>query len=662
MSIAVSATRQRFEHLFRPIEVGPMTVPNRIVRSAHGTMLRSKELITYHEARARGGVGLSTLEATGVHANAPSLIPLYCDDCIPFYKELMERIRPTGMRMLQQIYHPGSATRPEKAATQVSSSAIPNPMVGGIPTEMTVSQIAEMVEAFATAALRCKRGGLDGIDLHASSGYLIEQFLSPANNTRTDQYGGSLENRMRFLLEILHAIRASVGNDYCVGIRLPNEEYIPGGLTSVDVVEIARITEPLVDYTSLHMGSYWRFYTLLAPMDVPLGNEMGANEPITSVLSKPTIVVGRIMTLDHADHIVASGQADMVSMVRALIADPELVNKARRGDSHLIRPCIGSNMGCVGQLMTTGMLSCVVNVAAAKESQVSFDPTPIDSATKPKKVLVVGGGPAGLEAARTAAIRGHEVHLYEATRRLGGQVAIAATAPHRSDIGAITEWLTGECERVGVTIRLATMVDPDVVAELAPDEVIVATGGSPRRDGFQLSTPVQPISGHDLPHVFTSWDVFGFGGRATLKGPAVVFDDTGSFEAISVADALVAAGLKVTMIARLEQIGATLPYPPATVAPAKERLMSGDFDFIGGHYIQRITPDEVIIGVPFTKRVRTIAARTVVLVSYNHPNRELAEYLAADPGPWTVHHVGDVTGTNGIMPAIHQAAAVARAI
>jgi 2,4-dienoyl-CoA reductase-like NADH-dependent reductase (Old Yellow Enzyme family) len=564
------------------------------------------------------------------------------------------------MALLQQIYHPGSATRPRKAATQVSASAIPNPMVGGVPFAMTTAEIHEMVEAFGAAARRCRDGGLDGIDLHASSGYLIEQFLSPANNTRDDEYGGSLENRMRFLMEILGSIRDAVGDDYLVGIRLPNEEYIPGGLSPDDVAEIARIVEPHVDYVSLHMGSYWRFYKLLAPMDEPLANEMSANAPITAALTKPTMVVGRIMTLDDAERIVADGAADMVSMVRALIADPELVDKSQRGDAALVRPCIGSNIGCVGQLMSTGVLSCVVNVAAAQETTVSFEPA--GPAPRRKRILVVGGGPAGLEAARTAALRGHDVHLYEATRRLGGQVAIAATAPHRSDIGAITEWLTGEIERLGVTIRLSTMVDPDVIADLAPDEVILATGAVPRTDGFQLATPIHPVPGHDLPHVFTSWDVFGFGGRATLVGPALVYDDTGTFEAISVADALLEAGLAVTMVGRHEAIGATLPYPPATVAAARERLMSGEFDFIGGHHLREIRADAVDIGVAFTERVRTIPARTVVFVTYGHPNRELGEHLAAHPGPWQIHQIGDVTGSSGLLPAIHQAAALARSL
>ncbi len=220
-----------YDHLFEPIDLGPLTVKNRIVRSAHGTALGGERLIAYHEARAAGGVGLSTLEATGVHPDAPSLLPLHSDEVIGFYRQLSGRMRPHGMAVLQQIYHPGSATRPKKSAFQVSASAIPNPMVGGIPMAMTRSEIAEMVDAFAAAARRCRAGGLDGIDLHASSGYLIEQFLSPATNVRDDDYGGSLENRMRFLMEILVAIRAEVGDEFCVGIRLPNEEYIPGGLT-----------------------------------------------------------------------------------------------------------------------------------------------------------------------------------------------------------------------------------------------------------------------------------------------------------------------------------------------------------------------------------------------------------------------------------------------
>ena len=405
---------------------------------------------------------------------------------------------------------------------------------------MTKAMIDDTVAAFAAAAKRCQAGGLDGVELHGAHGYLIAQFLSPATNLRDDDYGGSTENRSRFLVEILQAIRAEVGPDFPVGVRLSGTDFIEGGIDPVEAAAIARLVEPLIDFLDVSMSSYWRFHKFLSTMDDPLGYEIPTSEQVTKAVAVPTIVTGRIMTLDHASHLVDSGVADMVSMVRAMIADPHLVVKARSGREHEIRPCIGSSMGCVAQLMTTGRLQCVVNVAAGKETTVPFEtPAPADTL---KKVLVIGGGPAGLEAARTAALRGHEVHLYELTNQLGGQVRIAASAPHRSDLEAITRWLADEVQRLGVHVHLRTPVDPDVVREAAPDEVVVATGSTPRRDGFQLSTPSIPVPGAQLPHVFTSWDVLGFGGRATIGSTAVVYDDTGTFEAISTADVLVAAG------------------------------------------------------------------------------------------------------------------------
>jgi 2,4-dienoyl-CoA reductase-like NADH-dependent reductase (Old Yellow Enzyme family) len=361
----------RYPHLFQPITIGNVELKNRIVRSAHGTLLSGEGLIAYHEARARGGVAMSTLEATSVHPSAPSVTPLHKDEVIPIYQEIADRMRPYGMKVFAQIYHPGAASRPRPGMAPLSASAIPSPNIGTVPMPMSTDLIGEMVAAFGQAARRVREGGLDGIDVHASSGYLLEQFMSPATNHRDDEYGGSFENRMRFLVEVLEEIRRVVGDDFCVGIRLPNEEYIPGGLTPQDNAQIAQYVDKYVDYVSLHMGSYWRFHKLLTTMEDPLGNEMKSNEAITSVVKKPTMVVGRIMTLDHANHIVESGAGDMVSMVRALIADPELVNKAQRGEEDQVRPCIGSNMGCVAQLLATGKLSCVVNVAAANESTVT---------------------------------------------------------------------------------------------------------------------------------------------------------------------------------------------------------------------------------------------------------------------------------------------------
>ena len=650
----------QYDALFEPIQVGGVTIPNRIVRSAHGTHLAGEDLIAYHEARARGGVGMSTISATSVHESAPGGIPVYSDSCMPFLEELGKRVHAHGMKMFHQLYHPGAGYAAAAGMpVHWSASEVPNPMAGIVPVAITKTQIDELIQAFADAARRVRDSGLDGVDIHASSGYLLHEFLSPALNKRTDAYGGSAENRLRLLIEVIQAVRDAVGTDgFAVGVRLPNEDYVPGGLTAELNRDIALAVEPLVDYVSLHMGAYWRFHKLIAPAEDPLGVEMASNQTITPELDKPTIVVGRIMTMDHANHIVTSGQGDMVSMVRALIADPELVNKARRGEESRIRPCIGSNMGCVGRLMGGQGLSCVVNVAAALERQLSQEPE--DRTTTPKKILVVGGGPAGLEFARTAAMRGHHVVLHEAMKKLGGQVNMAAAAPHRADIGAITSWLADELEYLQVDVRLNSLVDADMISDAAPDEVVIATGTTPRSDGFQLATPGTPIPGHILPHVASVWDILGYGNPVRVEGPALVYDDTGSFEAISAAEALLAQGVAVTLVSRANDPGANLPYPPVTAGAARERLMSSDFDFVGGHHLLEIREDAVDVGVLFTDRRRTIEARTVILCGFNEPNRSLAEQLA-ERGV-SAHQIGNVNGRNDIRSAIHEGALLGRKI
>jgi 2,4-dienoyl-CoA reductase-like NADH-dependent reductase (Old Yellow Enzyme family) len=643
-----------YDNLFQPLQIGACTVPNRIARTAHSTGTTGDDLIAYHEERARGGVGLTIIEIAGVQPNSATAIPVYSDTVLPFYEQLATRMHAHGTRVFQQLWHGGAAYG--RAGQPISASAIPTPSVNVIPRPMTRAMIDDTVAAFAAAAKRCQQGGLDGVELHGAHGYLIGQFLSPATNQRDDEYGGCTEQRVRFLTDILHAIRQQVGHDFPVGVRISGTDFIEGGIDATEAIAIAQLIEPLVDFLDVSMSSYWRFHKFLSTLDDPLGYEISTSEQVTRAVQVPTIVTGRIMTLDHASHLVDSGVADMVSMVRAMIADPQLVAKARDGREHEIRPCIGTSMGCVAQLMTTGRLQCVVNVAAGKETTVPFE-TPGPAAT-PKKVLVVGGGPAGLEAARTAALRGHDVHLYEMTGHLGGQVRMAASAPHRSDLAAITRWLADEVARLGVHVHLRTPVDPDLIVAARPDEVIIATGSTPRRDGFQLSSPSLPVPGATLGHVFTSWDVLGFGGRATVGAAAVVFDDTGTFEAISVADTLLAAGAAVTIISRLEQLGANIPYPPATVEASRERLLAAGVTFVPAMSLNSITDTHVVAGGRGNDLVRTFAADTVVIVSYHLPNVDIADHLHAHG--FGVHLAGNVNGTDSIQAAIHGAAAIAR--
>lgn len=651
-----------YPNVFQPQLIGGCTIPNRVVRTAHSTGTLGDDLIAYHEARAKGGVGLAIIEIAGVTIESTTGIPVYSDKVLPWYEELSTRMHAHGTRVFQQLWHGGITLQRMPDQRPVGPSAVPNAMVGITPRALTRGEIADLVAAFAAAATRVEAGGLDGIELHAAHGYLLGSFMSPATNLREDEYGGSLENRVRFTREVLHAIRSEVSPGFPVGIRISGDEFIEGGIDHVEAEAIARELEIDIDFLDVSMGTYWRFHKFLSTLDDPLGYELENNQTVTKAVEVPTIVTGRIMTLDHADHIVGSGMADMVSIVRAMIADPDLVVKARDGREAEIRPCIGTSMGCVAQLMTVGRIQCVVNVAAGAETTVPFE-TP-GPATAAKKVLVVGGGPAGLEAARTAAMRGHDVDLYEMTGELGGQVRMAASVPPRSDLEAITRWLADEIERLGVRVHLRTPVDPDLIVEAAPDEVIIATGSTPKPTGFQLSSPTMPVPGADLPHVSTSWEVLGFGGRAQVGSQALIYDDTGTFEAISVADKLLAAGCQVTIVSRHEQLGATIPFPPATVEASRERLFAEGLTFVPAMALRQITDSEVTTYSLGLSAERTFAADTVCIVTFHDLNDELAAYLAEehDDAGFGVHVIGNANGTDTIHAAIRSASKLTRAI
>ncbi len=650
-----------YPNVFQPQRIGGCTIPNRIVRTAHSTGAHGDELIAYHEARAKGGVGLAIIEIAGVTKDSPTGIPVYSDQVLPFYAELSARMHAHGTQVFQQLWHGGITLQRFAGQRPVGPSEIPNAMVGVMPRALSTGEIGEIVDAFAKAARRVEAGGLDGVELHAAHGYLLGSFMSPATNVRDDQYGGSLENRVRFTREVLQAIRSEVSAGFPVGIRISGDEFIEGGIDHIEAEAIARSLEPDIDFLDVSMGTYWRFHKFLSTLDDPLGYELDNNQLVTTVVEVPTIVTGRIMTLDHADHIIGSGMADMVSIVRAMIADPELVVKARDGRENEIRPCIGTSMGCVAQLMTTGKIQCVVNVAAGVETKVPFEtPGPAEAT---KKVLVVGGGPAGMEAARTAAVRGHEVDLFEMTGDLGGQVRMAASVPPRSDLEAITRWQADELERLGVRIHLRTPVDPDLIADAAPDEVIIATGSTPKPTGFQLSSPNIPVPGADLAHVSTSWEVLGFGGRAHVGTTALVYDDTGTFEAISVADKLLAAGCRVTIIGRYEQLGAKIPFPPATVEASRERLFAAGVDFVPAMALRRITETEVITSSLGLAAERVFDADTVCIVTFHDLNDDLARYLTDNvKAAFDVHVIGNAAGTDTIQAAIRSASKATRSM
>jgi NADPH-dependent 2,4-dienoyl-CoA reductase/sulfur reductase-like enzyme len=414
---------------------------------------------------------------------------------------------------------------------------------------MTKSMIEELVEAFAIAAGRCRTAGLDGVEVHGGHGYLVAQFLSPVTNRREDEYGGSLLNRTRFVREVLAAIRSEVGDAFPVGLRISATEDIAGGVEPDEAAEAARVIETanLIDFLDISVGSYYpSALGTAADMHAPHGYQLPMSSIVASAVKVPTIVIGRIMNLAEAEKIVAEGTADMVSMVRATIADPDLVVKSFAGKASSVIPCIGCNQGCIASPM-----GCTVNPQVGREAeQVSHG-----SVTITKKVMVIGAGPAGMEAARAAALRGHHVTVHEATDRPGGLTQVARRAPYRDEIGAYCDWQAAELERLEVEIRYGSQVDSELVRREAPHTVIVATGSLPRRDGIQRLRPLTRVTGIDLPHVVTPLEVLS--GNAPVPQRAVVVDDLGTAPALGVAEYLLTRGAEVAFATCERAVGAS---------------------------------------------------------------------------------------------------------
>ncbi|WP_199688206.1 NAD-binding protein [Noviherbaspirillum sedimenti] len=620
-------------HVLQPITIGGVTIPNRVVRSAHGTRfgggLMSDDLIAYHALRACGGVGLSILEIMAVHPSSPSGLNGFDPHIGEGYQRLLEEVRPHGMRLFQQIWHGGHQTMPQDGTPPWSASDIPGPRLGVVPTPMSQTMIDEIVASYARTARMCQDMGLDGVEIHAAHGYLIHQFLSPATNIREDGYGGDFDHRVRFLLEVMTAVRDAVRRDnFAVGVRLA-PDMSAGGWNEVDVLRAAQLLEArgLVDFVNVSQGSYHAFDKMIGGMHEPSGYELPLSRSVTRALSVPRIVVGRIRTLEEADQIIRDGDADLVAMTRATIADPMLVRKTVEGKVDQVRPCIGCNQGCVGNLLTVGRMGCVVNPAVGHERR--FGEHLLQPAAAARHVVVIGGGPAGMEAARVAALRGHRVTLCEAQPQLGGALQLAARGPSRHGLLDLTVWLEQEIYRLGVTVQLSTYADAADVLAMRPDAVIVATGSMPRMDGVQMSHPGAPAQGMDLPHVRSSWDVFSDPKVVATARTAVVVDDLGHYEAIAVAEYLVTHGIKVHYVSRHVAF-APLAEPALMTEPALRRLGQKNFQLHLRNRVTRVTATSVSISptwLPDSAVNVDLPADLVVFVSANWCVRDLYDAL-----------------------------------
>lgn len=538
-----------FPRLFAPMRLRNVEIRNRIMSTGHQTYLAAKgglpgdDFIAYHEARAAGGAGLIVVEAARFHptgfTDSPELI-VASDDCIPGLKRLVDSVHKHGARIFGQLSHSGRVTKRIQGGLRgvaYAPSVVPDQRFHTMPRALPLALIEELIDEAGKAARRFGEAGFDGIELLASHGLLISDFLNPRHNQRTDAYGGSFENRLRFLADLLAIVRQNLGNGPVLGIRISVDEVEPGGLENAEVIAICRALKATgaIDYVNTTMGSMQGLggsIHVVPPMEIAHAYVAPQAGSLRAAVGLPVFVAGRINQPQIAEAVLAAGQADMCGMTRAMISDPEMPNKAREGRIDDIRACIGCNQACIGHYHMGYSISCIQNPVTGREVRYGRK----EKARAAKRVFVAGGGPAGMKAAVTAAERGHSVTLFEARPRLGGQALLAQLLPERSEFGGLVTNLQQEMRSLGIEVRLNSAMSPEIVKQEKPDAIIVATGAIPYRP---------PIEGAEDAHVVDAWAVLE--GKANPGGRVLVADWRCDWVGLGLAEMLARSGRHVRL-------------------------------------------------------------------------------------------------------------------
>ncbi|MGY2271460.1 MULTISPECIES: oxidoreductase [Pseudomonas] len=547
-----------FPHLFEPLELRGKRLKNRIMSSGHDTSMPTDnrvnaQLIAYHRARAEGGVGLIVLQVAGVHDSAryTSHVLMATDDsCIDGYRELAETCHAHGTMVLSQVFHPGREIM-ESAdgllAVAYSASGVPNERFRVMPRALDQAMINEIVAGYASAARRLHEAGIDGVEVVASHGYLPAQFLNPRVNRRTDDYNGSLEHRLKFLREIIEAIRAATDEQFIIGLRISADERDAEGLTENESLEAVQHLQTQLDYVHIVAGtsaSLGGAIHIVPPMAIAAAYLASEAATFKASLSIPLFVTGRINQPQEAELILARGQADVCGMTRALICDPLMPAKTLEGRVQDVRACIACNQACIGHFHKGLPISCIQHPETGRERVFGE----LQQASKHNRIMVVGGGPAGMKAAAVAAQRGHDVTLYEASGQLGGQVLLAQLLPRRSEFGGASTNLQREMELAGVRVVRHTRVDRALVEQEQPDHVIIATGAEPYWPAFERVGELQVVDAWQVLHE-----------QVTLGRSVVVVDWRCDWIGPGVAERLVRAGHQVQLAVNGTHCGENLP-------------------------------------------------------------------------------------------------------
>ena len=546
------------EHLFSPIKIRNLTVKNRILSTGHDTTMPTEgiineRLLAYQRARAEGGAGLIVLQVSGVHESArytTHLLMATEPNCVDGYRKMADMCHAHGTTLFAQIFHPGREIMEAGEgllAVAYSASAVPNERFHVMPKPLNQRMIDEISAGYVQAARYMHEAGIDGVEFVASHGYLPAQFMSTQVNLREDQYGGSLENRLRFSVDILKAIRAATSDDFVIGMRISADELDGGGLDADEVLAICQALEPHLDYVNLTLGtsaSLGGAVHIAPPMAFKAGYIAEQTKVFKDTLNIPVLIAGRINQPQDADLIIKNGQADMCGMTRALICDPKMPNKAQNNQLDDIRACIACNQACIGHFHKGQPISCIQHPQTGREQQYGD----LQTAAAPKKVMVIGGGPAGMNAALIAAQRGHCVSLYESGKQLGGQALLAQNLSRRAEFGGLITNLLQAMSKQDINIQFDTRVDMALVQAEAADVVVLATGATPY---------AQPIEADDSILKLHAWQYLQ--GTAPQGKSVLLTDWRCDWVAPGIAELLVKQGFDVSIAINGLCLGETLP-------------------------------------------------------------------------------------------------------
>ena len=640
----------KIEKLLTPIKIGRLEIQNRIVMPPMTSNFAgeigavNQRVIDYYSERAKGKVGLIIVEATCIDSPVGRLddpLQLCIDDdmFMAGFNDLCEAVHETATKIALQLHHAGRETTLEitKGIQPVSASDVYCASTKVKPRPLKTKEVEALVEIYAQGARRAKTAGFDAIEMHSAHGYLIEQFLSPATNKRTDRYGGDLNGRMKFALEILERTRELVGQNFPVMFRLSAHEYLEGGLTLDDTKVIAkRLQDAGANCLDISAGTYDSplEYGSTQPMVVPRGFMVHLAAGVKEAVDIPVITVGRINDPIFAEEILQKKKADLVAMGRALVADPYLPAKTMVGRLEDINMCIAC-MRCSERTSSGLRLKCTVNVNVGREREYRLKP-----ADKPKRVLVIGGGPAGMEAARTLSMRGHEVVLYE-KNGLGGQMNLASIPPHKEEIKNLTNYLTHQLKKQNVEVHVGKEASIEAVH---PDEVVFATGSEPL---------IPRIPGINCSNVVTAWNVL----RGVVKTGSSVVVAGGGMVGCETSEYLAEHGKKVKVIEMLDDIGLDME-------SKMRRYLLKRFEELAVEVNRKTRIEEITEnGVRVTDckgNHSVITSDTVVLALGVCPNRKVVDELKNKVGSYWL--IGDCVRPCKILEAIHDGARVGREI